>query len=114
MEKDITYKYICIKCNFKCNEPSKWKKHIITEKHIKKKQRSDYNGPYKCPTCNYETKNNTTYKQHILNEHSDKEKREAEFKYYCKLCDIGTFSKQLISRHNMSERHKKREKNYTP
>ena len=28
------YKYICDKCNFKCNIVSRWNKHIITELHI--------------------------------------------------------------------------------
>ena len=41
---------------------------------------------------------------------ADKETREKEFKYYCKLCDYGTFAKQLIEKHNKSDKHERREK----
>ena len=70
------YKYICEKCN----ENSKWDKHINTEKHKtgNNKKRSDYGGPYKCEICNYETRNNTLFKQYTLNYHSIKEEREKE------------------------------------
>jgi hypothetical protein len=37
------------------------------------------------------------YKQHILNYHSNKEEREEGFKYYCKLCDYGSFSKDFFN-----------------
>ncbi len=33
-------------------------------------------------------------------------------KYYCKLCDYGTFAKKLNENHNNSEKHKKHEKYY--
>ena len=108
------YKYNCNSCNFKCNENSRWEKHIETDKHKtgRRKLRSDYNGPYKCNECEYETTNSTSYKQHKLNEHSNKEERENGFKYYCKLCDYGTFAKILINKHNNSDKHKKHEKYY--
>jgi len=113
-EVEINYKFICIPCNFKCNEKSRWDKHIECDKHKtgQRKTRCDYKGPYKCDICNYDTKNSTTYKQHILNEHSNKEIREKEFKFYCKLCDFGTFSNSLYNIHKKSDKHIKHEKNY--
>lgn len=39
------------------------------------------------------------FTQHIINEHSNLEKRKAEFKYYCELCDFGTFSKDIYNKH---------------
>jgi len=51
------------------------------------------------------------YKQHILNYHSSKEQREEDFKYYCKLCNYGSFSKDLLEKHNLTEKHKKHEYN---
>ena len=45
-----------------------------------------------------------------LNEHGLKEERENEFKYYCKICDLGTFSKDIYNNHINSEKHKKHEK----
>ena len=110
-EKDI---YNCESCRYKCNNIANWKKHIATELHKtgKRKKRSDYGGPYECEECEYKTNNATTFKQHRLNSHSSKETREKEFKYYCKLCDYGTFSKQLIEKHNGSDKHKKHEKYY--
>jgi hypothetical protein len=114
MDQQTEFKYNCVNCNYKCNEKSKWEKHINTVKHTtgQKKVRSDYEGPYKCTICiDYETPNKTMYKQHILNYHSSKEKREEGFKYYCKLCDYGSFSKDLLEKHNLTVKHKKHEYN---
>jgi len=33
-----------------------------------------------------------------------------QIEYYCKLCDYGTFAKQLIEKHNKSDKHERREK----
>jgi len=73
----------------------------------KRKKRSDYKEPYECEQCDYKTKNKTTFKQHVLNEHADKKTREKKFKYYCKYCDIGTFSIDVINNHYESKKHKK-------
>jgi hypothetical protein len=104
MDQKKEYKYKCENCKFYCNEISKWEKHIETEKH-KTGKRSDYKGGYKCDKCNYETINKITFKQHILNEHSTKSEREKEFKYYCIMCDYGTFSIDLYDRHKLTKKH---------
>ena len=106
------YKYNCEQCNFNCDTESKWNIHKNTVKHKtgERKKRSDTKDPYECEDCDYKTKNKTTLKQHILNEHSDKNKRESEFRYYCKLCDYGTFSVDLYNFHKSCRKHKKNEK----
>ncbi len=110
MDDKKEYKYNCENCKYYCNEISKWDKHTDTQKHKtgKRKVRADFKGPYKCEKCNYETKNATTYKQHKLNIHSTLEERQKEFKFYCKNCDFGTFSKDLIEKHNQSDKHIKK------
>ena len=107
MEPEI--KFNCVQCNFKCNEPSRWGKHLSTQKHITgiRKIRSDFAGPYKCDKCLYETKNIVIFKQHKLTEHGTKEEREKEFKFYCKCCDFGSFSKDIYKTHTDSEKHNK-------
>lgn len=45
------------------------------------------------------------FKQHKLNEHATKEQREKEFKFYCKCCDVGSFSKDIYEKHTNSEKH---------
>ena len=50
--------------------------------------------------------------QHILNEHASKEEREKGFKYYCGVCDFGTFSIDIFNTHKESNGHKKRIVNY--
>lgn len=116
MENDIVndneveeYKYNCDSCGFKCRFKSQWEIHIETELHKtgKKKKRSDCKDPYKCDKCNYKTKNIFSFEQHKLNEHASREEREKEFKYYCKYCDFGTYSNDLINTHNKTEKHKK-------
>ncbi|ARF12673.1 hypothetical protein Klosneuvirus_15_4 [Klosneuvirus KNV1] len=101
-------KYNCSQCKFSCNTKARWDAHIKTELHKtgKRKQRRDYKEPFKCKECDYNTKNTVTFKAHILNHHANKETREKEFKYYCKLCDFGTFSNDIITTHNETERHK--------
>ncbi len=100
-------KYTCDKCNFKTNISAKWKNHINTELHITghRKKRSDCIDPYKCENCNYETKNKTTLLKHKLNKHSSKDTRIDNFKYYCKLCDYGTFSIDSFNNHNNTKKH---------
>jgi hypothetical protein len=51
-------------------------------------------------------------KQHILNEHGTLEEREKDFKYYCKLCDFGSFSKNIYENHIISDKHKKFEERH--
>ena len=104
------YKYICEKCKFKCNYKSVWEKHIETELHKtgKKKKRSNCVELRKCEQCEYITKQKGTMKVHFLSAHADLETREKEFKYYCKLCDFGTFTKTNFDNHNKSDKHNKR------
>ena len=113
METEILiYKHVCEKCDYKCNYESEWVKHCNTELHItgKRKKRIDSKEASKCVKCDYKSKNKTTLKQHYLNEHGTKVEREKEFKYYCKICDLGTFSKDIYNNHINSEKHKKHEK----
>ncbi len=104
----MEYKYICYKCNFKCNYNSYWEKHINTELHKtgKKKERSDKIGLHKCKKCEYSTINIITMKQHYLNIHSTYEEREKGFKYFCKICNYGIFSKELFEKHENTTKHK--------
>jgi hypothetical protein len=108
-EEKTHYKYICENCNFKVNIKTRWENHIMTEKHLlgQRKKRSDYKTPLKCEKCNYMTKNKTTLIQHYLNEHATIKERKEKFRYYCKDCDFGTFSIDLINVHNDTIKHKK-------
>ena len=101
-------KFVCEKCNYKCNFNSQWTKHCDTELHKtgKRKKRTDKKEVGKCKQCNYETNGYTTMLKHILNKHSTKEERKNKFKHYCELCDFGTFSKDTFEVHNNSEKHK--------
>ena len=105
--KNEEFRFICNKCNYKCNQKASIDKHLKSELHKtgKRKVRSDYNGPYKCDICNYETSNNTAYKEHILNNHKTIEEREKEYKYYCNLCNYGSESEINIKKHNLSLKH---------
>ena len=103
--------YICEKCNYKTNIKSRWNAHILTELHITgiKKKRSDYLEPVKCDHCDYKSKNKTMLKTHLLNNHKTQEEREKNFKYYCKMCDFGTFAINTLNVHNNTKKHKQAE-----
>jgi hypothetical protein len=91
------YKFICKKCNYKTNL-----KHLIIQhkktilhktgkrgEHPKKEEKKIY----KCDKCIYESLNNNNYLTHLLNNHGTKKMREKKFKFYCKICDFGVFTK---------------------
>jgi len=107
--EDNKNKYVCKSCNFSCNQNSRWQKHIDTELHKtgQRKKRSDYKEPFKCKDCDYQSKNSITLKKHILNIHSSLEQREKEFKFYCKHCNFGTFSIDMMNLHNNTDKHKR-------
>lgn len=103
------YRFNCNACDYHTNHKSSWDKHIVTELHLtgKRKTRIDKIDDHKCTKCEFKTKNIYNLKQHILNDHSNKEEREKGFKFYCKHCDSGTFSKDTYDKHINSDRHKK-------
>lgn len=107
---DKEYKYICEKCNFKCTYQSVWNNHIKSEIHKtgKRKKRIDCKEPKKCEKCEYETKFNMSMKLHILSDHADLETRKKEYKYYCEICDFGTFVEKDIEKHNNTKKHNKK------
>ena len=102
-------KFYCEKCNYGCNIISRWDKHINTVLHItgKKKIRSDSKEINNCEYCDFKRKNIHQFKEHQLNYHSTKEKREKETKYYCNLCDYGTFTSSFLEKHNNTTKHKR-------
>jgi hypothetical protein len=107
------YKYNCEKCDFHCNAESTWEIHANTSKHKNgiRKIRSDCKEPLKCTKCDYKTKNKTTMIQHELNEHASIEERKSKFRYYCNVCDYGTFSIDLYNNHNKNKKHTKKIEN---
>jgi hypothetical protein len=111
MEINKEYKYNCEECNFRCYEEQRWLLHINCEKHKtgKRKKRSDCNGPYKCKECKYETSVILSYKLHVLNEHKNQKEREEGFTYYCKICDVGSFTEIIHNKHLETKKHKKKE-----
>lgn len=100
-------KYVCEKCNYNTTITSRWKAHLLTELHITgtKKKRSDYLEPKKCDFCDYKSKNITILNTHILNNHKTREERKKQFKYYCEICDFGTFTINSLNIHNETKKH---------
>lgn len=109
INKEIKYKYVCDKCDYKCRFDCEWKKHCETTLHKtgERKKKDNYKQPEKCKHCNYLTKNNFLMKKHVLNEHSTKDEKKKEFKYYCENCDFGTYSKDTFEVHKNTNKHKR-------
>ena len=101
--------FYCDKCDFECKFFSRLKIHEQTILHQtgKKKQRSDFKGIRKCDKCDYQTEYIINLKKHILNSHATRENREKEFKFFCKLCDFGTFSVDMMKIHKDTKKRKK-------
>lgn len=104
-------KYNCVICNFKTNYVSVWEKHINTEKHrktgVKRKVRRDkkIGNAIRCQYCEYTHQNKTSLRSHILNNHANKDDRKKGFKYYCEVCNVGTFSNLRYKEHLQSRNH---------
>lgn len=100
-------KYTCEKCNYNTNVETRLKAHLLTELHKTgtKKKRSDYLEPKKCYFCDYKSKNKTILNTHILNNHKTQQERKKEFKYYCEICDFGTFTINSLNIHNKTKKH---------
>jgi len=108
-DKEVNYKYICEKCNYKCKFECEWKKHGDTTLHKtgERKKKDNYVKPEKCKICEYTNKNKVSLKSHFLNKHSAIEDRKKEYKFYCETCDFGSFFDIIISKnHNETEKHK--------
>jgi hypothetical protein len=104
----MEYKYKCEKCELYTNAKSTYEKHLLSGKHKtgQRATRCDKKILDKCPKCEYTTNNIKNMELHLLNNHSTKEERKEKLKYYCELCDFGTFAKSLYDKHTNSEKHK--------
>jgi hypothetical protein len=80
--------------------------HLKTTLHLtgKRKERSD-RVAYKCDHCIYESHNKNNYLTHVLNNHSTREERERGYKFYCKKCDFGVFTKTAYDLHLTKKKH---------
>lgn len=100
--------FICEICDYKCLYQSHYSQHLNSRKHQnngKKPPRKDKILENKCKSCDYTTRNNTCMRVHLLTNHSTKEERKEKFKYYCDVCDFGTFAEILFKRHNETKKH---------
>jgi hypothetical protein len=104
------YKYICNTCNFKTNSLATYEIHENTGKHklggIRKTRRDKKpENEIKCNYCDYKNQNIGNLRKHTLNNHCTNEEREKEFKYYCKVCNYGSFGITEYNNHIKSKRH---------
>ena len=102
------FKYNCDQCKYYTNYKSKWFEHTSTTKHKtgKRKVRSDKKIPIPCDKCDHISKTCYIAKLHKLNNHSTLDERKEGFKYYCEVCDYGTFLPSSYKRHSESKKHK--------
>ena len=54
----------------------------------------------KCKFCDYQNKHKRGFLIHMLNHHSNKQERKKKYKFYCDMCDFGTFSLRFFKIHN--------------
>jgi hypothetical protein len=108
MESKPTPKFICDKCDYKCDYPAHWAQHIESAKHLndgKRQPRCDKILDPHCSLCDYKTNNSGCMKTHQLTKHSTVEERKQGFKFYCDKCDFGTFAEILFTRHLETKKH---------
>lgn len=107
MEQQEKKHYYCDKCNYTCIHKSHWEQHITTKKHKNNgvQTRSDKILEPKCKSCSFETNNSANMLVHVLTKHSTPERRKKEFKFYCPVCDFGTFTQILFTRHLETKKH---------
>ncbi len=100
-------KFHCEICNFNCNFISQFNQHLETNKHKNNGKiiRKD-NSTTKCKLCKFETNHSSNLRSHILANHSTIEEKKTLSKYYCDICNFGTYTKILYERHCKTIKHK--------
>jgi hypothetical protein len=99
--------FYCEKCNYKTTIIGCYKQHLKTTLHItgKRKERKDKN-IFECKHCNdYKNNNHINFMNHVLTNHATKEERKKGYRYYCDVCDVGSFVEAVIKKHNNSKKH---------
>ena len=82
---------------------SVWEKYIEIESHkTGKKKLTDYVELRKCEYCEYTIKQKGIMEVHFKCT-ANLETHGKEFKYYCRLCDLGTFTKTNFDNYNKSD-----------
>jgi hypothetical protein len=100
------YKYYCDKCQYGTNIRNSFDTHNKSTLHLTGKKKSKIKKEeYKCNECNYQSKNLYNFLSHKLNNHSTAEEKKEKFKYYCDLCDVGTFVESNYEKHKLSTKH---------
>lgn len=102
------YKFFCEICNYGTELKSSMNTHLKTTLHLTGHRKSKkVLENYKCNECQYENEHKYNYLSHMLNTHGTKEERKEKYKYYCDVCDIGSFAKTVYDKHCNSDKHKK-------
>ena len=107
------YKFYCEKCNFGTDTKTRLTRHEETDLHKtgQRKKRESWKKKeedkkiYKCKDCDYTTSFNKNYLTHKLNNHSSKEERASLYKYYCSLCNVGSFTILEFNKHKETLKH---------
>jgi uncharacterized C2H2 Zn-finger protein len=66
LERTLSNKLRCEKCNFECIQKSEWDSHILTDAH-KTADKSKKHLQYECTQCNFVTRKKTDYAKHLTN-----------------------------------------------
>ena len=64
LERTLSNKLRCEKCNFECIQKSEWDSHILTDAH-KTADKSKKHLQYECTQCNFVTRKKTDYAKHL-------------------------------------------------
>lgn len=101
--------YKCDICNYKCKYKSQYIQHLKTNKHknngiITKNLPNKFDG--KCKLCKYESTSSSNMKVHILANHTTNEEKKEKAKYYCDVCNYGTYIKVHYENHCNTLKHK--------
>ena len=92
----------CETCNLICQSPSKWLKHINTEKHKRQGIKINF---YKCDKCDYGHKNKNNYNIHMIVTHGTPEEKKLKSKHYCDDCNLAFFATLYYNKHIDSKKH---------
>ena len=63
------------------------------------------NDKYVCKICDRKYGHNTNAKTHYLNNHADIQMRKQYLKYFCNLCNYGSFSVLQYNSHCKTDKH---------
>jgi hypothetical protein len=100
---------VCSTCHYETPIKAYWDRHLLSWKHQHGGQTKSKILKANCEKCGVKFSTTTNMKQHMLVHHSSPQERKKQYKFYCDVCDYGSFAKPAYEQHVLTRKHRDRQ-----